>query len=618
MNLKWVVSMGVGGILCIPFIVSAHVYNLNPIIVTANREQLPEMETAASVQVITKEQIAAAGARNIYEAMRNVPGVYFNGWGAKGLDFGDHNTTLSVRGLDQGASVLLNGVPLAANNFTQLSSIDVSTVERIEVVKGAGAVLYGPETMTGVINIITKKSNKAKSQGVIEGAWGSRGNKEIRFNYVNKKCNIGYSKSYIGSYKPTTDVYYGWYTDTDVYGHREKGINENIYLNMYIGENFSFMYNGGRSVASWGEVAVDEKLRLDKSYTDTYNVRNNQVIMSYDEKTIKGKVYYMDRTSHLYTQLWNGERNNSDEDYKTKRYGLDIQKKWKIDENKEIILGLSGENERYTELIGVNEGNRHQYSIYGQYTMEINPFYKNVFGLRYQYAKDQKKLYREVVPQWQQLYKISKDEVFYTNIGKSFIMPRIYDYFYTDVESGLTPESGWNYEIGYKKNYPNAHLRVSLFYIDVKDKIKVVKEKPKKKVKNVGKFTSIGTEIEYGQKLNNQWNWEIGIVYANPRNKFDDGQEEQTFPKLQVTSGLNYQSAKWDASLELQFIAKRPHKLKEFFDMMIHTGYKMSNADYLAIDVYNVLNTRNVTSEYDWISYYGDPRTIVIRYKHCF
>ena len=50
-----------------------------------------------------------------------VPGVYFNGWGAKGIDFGDHNTTLSVRGVDQGASVLLNGIPVAANNFTQLS-----------------------------------------------------------------------------------------------------------------------------------------------------------------------------------------------------------------------------------------------------------------------------------------------------------------------------------------------------------------------------------------------------------------------------------------------------------------------------------------------------------------
>ena len=96
-----------------------------------------------AVVKIEKDKIESIGARNIYEAMRMVPGVYFNGWGAKGIDFGDHNTTLSVRGVDQGASVLLNGIPVAANNFTQLSSIDISSVERIEVVKGAAAVLYG-------------------------------------------------------------------------------------------------------------------------------------------------------------------------------------------------------------------------------------------------------------------------------------------------------------------------------------------------------------------------------------------------------------------------------------------------------------------------------------------
>lgn len=130
------------GVMVCPISVLAQVYDLNPVVVTANREIMSEMETPASVQVIEKDKIESIGARNIYEAMRMVPGVYFNGWGAKGIDFGDHNTTLSVRGVDQGASVLLNGIPVAANNFTQLSSIDISSVERIEVVKGAAAVLW--------------------------------------------------------------------------------------------------------------------------------------------------------------------------------------------------------------------------------------------------------------------------------------------------------------------------------------------------------------------------------------------------------------------------------------------------------------------------------------------
>ena len=208
------------GVMVCPISVLAQVYDLNPVVVTANREIMSEMETPASVQVIEKDKIESIGARNIYEAMRMVPGVYFNGWGAKGIDFGDHNTTLSVRGVDQGASVLLNGIPVAANNFTQLSSIDISSVERIEVVKGAAAVLYGPETMTGVINIITRNGNSSKPEVMLEGGWGSRGNKDFRINYSDNRFQVGYTKEYIGAYAPTTDVYYGWYTDTDVYGHR--------------------------------------------------------------------------------------------------------------------------------------------------------------------------------------------------------------------------------------------------------------------------------------------------------------------------------------------------------------------------------------------------------------
>ena len=60
------------------------------------------------------------------------------------------------------------------------------------------------------------------------------------------------------------------------------------------------------------------------------------------------------------------------------------------------------------------------------------------------------------------------------------------------------------------------------------------------------------------------------------------------------------------------------NQIKNYLDLSFHAGYKVSKTDYFAIDVYNVLNRRDVTTEYDWISYYGDPRTVVVRYRHTF
>lgn len=176
-----------------------------------------------------------------------------------------------------------------------------------------------------------------------------------------------------------------------------------------------------------------------------------------------------------------------------------------------------GRKGKYTELVGSHKGDRTQYALYGQYTVQVNDRYKNIFGLRYQYSSDQVKTYNEWIPQWQQLYSLSSDEVIYTNIGKSFILPRIYDYFYTVAAVDLKPECGWNYELGYKKNFANGYLRVSSFYIDVDNKIKVVKETPKKKIKNVGRFKNPGIEIEYGHIVNDAWNWNVGLTYANPK-----------------------------------------------------------------------------------------------------
>lgn len=327
-------------------------FTLDTIVVTANRDKVPEMETPSAVTVITKEEIDRSGARNVYEALQFIPGVYFNGWGAKGVDFGDHNTTLSVRGVDQGASVILNGVPITANNFNQLSAIPKESIERIEVVKGASGVLYGPETMTGVINIITDTGEKKPPRVRLEGAVGNGSNKDFFVGYEDRWVNLGYAKTYIGPQSPTTDPYWGWFTETDVYGHRKNSTQENLFLTLRPTAHWSLFYNASWSHMVWGETAVEEAERWEKSYDDTYQVRSNNCVLSYEAKDQKANVFYSDRTSHLRTETWAGDGFDSAEDYKTRRYGFDAQKTFSFGNARQLIVGMTAEKEQYRELVG--------------------------------------------------------------------------------------------------------------------------------------------------------------------------------------------------------------------------------------------------------------------------
>lgn len=70
-----------------------------------------------------------------------------------------------IRGKRRGTMVLVDGIPLnVRTGYYDLDRINIADVERIEVVRGGGAVLYGSDATGGVINIITKIKELIVSQ----------------------------------------------------------------------------------------------------------------------------------------------------------------------------------------------------------------------------------------------------------------------------------------------------------------------------------------------------------------------------------------------------------------------------------------------------------------------
>ncbi len=128
-------------------------------------------DAAAAIFVITQEDIRRSGATSIPEALRLVPGLQVaridqNKWaiGSRGFN-GRFDNKLLV--LIDGRSVY---TPLFSGVYWNVQDVMLEDVDRIEVIRGPGATLWGANAVDGVINVITKKAKSTQSAVVTAGA----------------------------------------------------------------------------------------------------------------------------------------------------------------------------------------------------------------------------------------------------------------------------------------------------------------------------------------------------------------------------------------------------------------------------------------------------------------
>jgi len=143
--------------------------NLQVTSVTKHTQKVAD--AAAAIFVITQEDIRRSGAASIPEALRLVPGLEVaridqNKWaiGSRGFN-GRFDNKLLV--LIDGRSVY---TPLFSGVYWNVQDVMLEDVDRIEVIRGPGATLWGANAVDGVINVITKKAKSTQSAVVTAGA----------------------------------------------------------------------------------------------------------------------------------------------------------------------------------------------------------------------------------------------------------------------------------------------------------------------------------------------------------------------------------------------------------------------------------------------------------------
>ena len=171
---------------------------LEELVVTASKAELPLSQASKIVTLITRTEIERSPAQSVQELLNNVAGIDVLQRGPHGVQ-----SDISMRGgsFDQ-VAILLNGINLTnpqTGHYSFDIPINLSDIERIEIVQGPASLVYGASAFAGGINIITRKDAASNGYVKVEGGMHNLLSSEARGAYKAPsslhQLSAGYSSS---------------------------------------------------------------------------------------------------------------------------------------------------------------------------------------------------------------------------------------------------------------------------------------------------------------------------------------------------------------------------------------------------------------------------------------
>ena len=229
---------------------------LNEVSVTGSRAPLTRAQAARMVTVLERADIQAAPVQSVNDLLKYAASVDVRQRGPIGAQ-----TDISIRGGNyEQITILLNGInicdPQTGHNAFDFP-VDISEIERIEVLEGPAGRVYGTSSLLGAINIVTRPHSSTSASAHIEG--GSYGylSAGARANVACGKWNNQLSGSYTRSdgysrnkngglnadYSGGKAFYQGAYDDTDIYVNWHAGLSAKGYgSNTFYGAKWDDQY----------------------------------------------------------------------------------------------------------------------------------------------------------------------------------------------------------------------------------------------------------------------------------------------------------------------------------------------------------------------------------------
>jgi outer membrane receptor for ferrienterochelin and colicins len=168
------VTVGAGDTVEVALTLLPSALPLDEIVVTASRREQRLADVTVPTEIISREDLEQTGASNLAAALTEQTGIQFDGGHPSG-------TGVMLQGLStERVLVLVDGQPFYGriSGTLDLARLPTAIVERVEVVKGPQAALYGSEAMGGVVNVVTRAASEPGLGGGARLLGGSAGRRE--------------------------------------------------------------------------------------------------------------------------------------------------------------------------------------------------------------------------------------------------------------------------------------------------------------------------------------------------------------------------------------------------------------------------------------------------------
>jgi outer membrane receptor for ferrienterochelin and colicins len=524
---------------------------MNVKVVTASKTQQSIKDVAATVHVITSEQISDRGYFTLEEALSDLPGFQFRNI----LGF---NSYVFMRGAPSQNNLILlmvDGIQineLNSGGFYAGGQFILSDVEQIEVVYGPASALYGTNAVSGIINIITKKPLGKTGHVSLLGGNFKTGMLDFNLKDYKASKDIGYSFS--GQYKTTgkanlagingdnnwTDNMDNFENDLSLSARSKvKSFNAGIDYQ----EKRSSMTTNTKSI---NDIYLDRNTLWDIMFLNAYVKYTNNI---HEKWNLNSTAYYRNATVKPNTidAIIKATGTNPGKQigyYRPNQlFGIENQCNFKPSDRLFIICGIIGEAENLSNSFSITNSNsqdeappvpsrpvminNYLFSYYSQFNYTIFEQLTLNGGIRHDFSN----YYGQVfIPRVGLVYNL-KELTVKALYNEAFRSPKPWDYKYGTGNSTLKPEKmkSLEFSLSYmiKKN---LNIGGSVYFNNIKDKL--TKETTATIDRWINKDILNTTGIEfYGNYLLGNFD-----IYANYtfNNSYD--QEDMFIPEISMNT----------------------------------------------------------------------------------
>lgn len=566
------------------------IQQLDDIIIQSNRLQIPVNQHSRNVQVITAAEIEKLPATTLSEILSYADGVDIKQRGGFGMqadisiDGGSFEQTL----------ILVNGVKIidhqTAHNTLNLP-IPVEAIERIEVLRGPAARIYGVNALTGAVNIVTKKPAENQIFAHVFGGSNFRNNQEINDElYNNRGVQFGITSA---QEKLGQQLYASHESGSGYHYNTAFHNNKLLYLGDYTVDannrieaqigwvRSSFGANG--FYAAPGDKESEEIVSTTMAAIKSTHKLNDQLTLipqiayryNYDDYRYIRQDISIGRSQH-YSNGLNAEVNAN--------YAL---------EQSEIAAGAEV---RYEQINSNNLGEheRNNYGFYAEYknysmrsllfTLGAYVNYNTVFGW-------------QAFPGIDVNWALSTNSKITFSAGSGQRIPSFNDLYLNQTGNigniNVESEKAYQLEAGYQYDGNNWQLKTHVFHRNINDFIDWTRwsETEPFQSNNVGKLQTIGGNLVFRYTVKN-WRFNLSYTYLDADMNLDEAilskYRVRSF-RHQLINTIHFTHQNWSATLANRFNERVGYK-----DYLL-TDFRLSyqhNKWMVYTDLQNIFDTK--------------------------